>query len=141
MPIFRGRLWRQEKLYLDLTERYELRYLLTTYDRNIERSNGAQTSTVLSFIALLIQMLKEKNCENGKITSEPYPLVIEAPMSTLEKSKIRPMIKLLVENVEQLIIFTKDTEADVMIEEISEMIGNSYEMKRRGTSYTDVVIN
>lgn len=126
---------------IELTEKYELRYFLTTHDRNIERSNGAQTSTVLSFIALLIQMLKEKNAENGGVTSEPYPLVIEAPMSTLEKSKIRPMIKLLVENVEQLIIFTKDTEADVMIEEISEMIGNSYEMKRRGTSYTDVVIN
>lgn len=125
---------------IELTDRYELRYLLTTHDRNIERSNGAQTSTVLSFIALLIQMLKEKNNKNGCMVSEPYPLVIEAPMSTLEKSKIRPMIKLLVENVEQLIIFTKDTEADVMIEEIESMIGNSYEMKRRGTSYTDVVI-
>lgn len=125
---------------IELTDTYELKYLLTSHDINIERSNGAQTSTVLSFIALLIQMLKEKNNEIGYMVSEPYPLVIEAPMSTLEKSKIRPMIKLLVENVEQLIIFTKDTEADVMIEEIESMIGNFYEMERRGTSYTDVVI-
>ena len=45
--------------------------------------------------------------------SEPYPLVMDAPLSAFDKRRIEAICKAIPETAEQVIIFIKDTDGEL----------------------------
>lgn len=70
--------------------------------------------------------------ENAKLlSSEPYPLVMDAPLSSFDKRRIKTVCEALPNTAEQVIIFIKDTDGNLAEEYMGEKIGcrHSFEKK------------
>jgi len=60
------------------------------------------------------------------LTSEPYPLVMDAPLSAFDKKRIKTVCEILPEVAEQVIIFIKDTDGDLVNEFLGNKVGNRF---------------
>lgn len=56
---------------------------------------------------------QSQNPENEMLVSEPYPLVMDAPLSAFDKARIRTVCDALPNVAEQVIIFIKDTDGEL----------------------------
>ncbi len=69
--------------------------------------------------------------ENAKLlSSEPYPLVMDAPLSAFDTSRIQTVCKTLPEVAEQIIIFIKDTDGNLAEEHMGDRIGSRHEFRK-----------
>ena len=95
-------------------------------EKGIEGSVGQNIGTVLAFIAAIVKLAKEnKNSideETTLLSSEPYPLVMEAPASTFDIKRIKKICNVIPKIAEQVIIFTKDTEGELIREHMKDKI-------------------
>ena len=122
-------MFKDSQFKLTITNGYRIsidsvRYI---YEKGVEGSVGQNIGTILAFISSIIKIAKEnKKSEDEKtslFSSEPYPLVMEAPASTFDTKRIKPICEFIPQIAEQVIVFTKDTEGNHMkkyMEEIDE---------------------
>lgn len=116
-------------LSISLDERYKV--LVQADENTIEISTGQSVSVILSFIAGIIKLAREyQNKENNILYSEPYPLVMDAPLSSFDKERIKNVCDILPKTAEQVIIFIKDTEGDIAKEHLNNKIGEIYKLKK-----------
>lgn len=57
------------------------------------------------------------------LSSEPYPLVMDAPLSAFDKRRIKTVCEALPNTAEQVIIFIKDTDGELAEEYMGDKIG------------------
>ena len=62
--------------------------------------------------------------ENAMLVSEPYPLVMDAPLSAFDTKRIQTVCTVLPKVAEQVIIFIKDTDGDIAEKHLKEHIGS-----------------
>jgi len=80
---------------------------------DVETSTAQSISVIFAFIAGVIKMArKSQEGNNEMLASEPYPLVMDAPLSAFDKKRIQTVSEVLPEVAEQVIIFIKDTDGD-----------------------------
>ena len=60
------------------------------------------------------------------LQSEPYPLVIDAPLSAFDKRRIKNVCDTLPQIAEQVIFFIKDTDGELAEQHMSHKIGQKY---------------
>jgi DNA sulfur modification protein DndD len=60
------------------------------------------------------------------LVSEPYPLVMDAPLSAFDKTRIKTVCETLPVVAEQVIIFIKDTDGDLAEENLGSRVGQRY---------------
>lgn len=113
-------------LCLELDENYSIRIHAENYQK--ETSTAQSGSVIFSFIAGIIELMREN--QNNKLASEPYPLVMDAPLSIFDKERIGKAGEILPSIAEQVIIFIKDTEGDLLKENISNKIGKINTIKK-----------
>lgn len=113
------------KISID-SEKYEV-------EKGIEGSVGQNIGTVLAFIAAIAKIAKEnKNSmdeETTLLSSEPYPLVMEAPASTFDTKRIGEICNVIPKIAEQVIIFTKDTEGKLIKEHMKDKIAKEFKFE------------
>jgi DNA sulfur modification protein DndD len=104
--------------------------------QDIDTSGAQSISVVLSFITSVLKIAQEihnMNLENSEehefLTTEPYPLVLDAPFSTFDTTRIELVSTKLPKLTEQIIIFSKDTEGYYIKKHISNFIGKYYTME------------
>lgn len=121
------------KLSLQIDEKYNIKVTLdefTGYTGKIETSTAQSMSVIFAFIAGVIKMARE-NARNktGDITlqSEPYPLVMDAPLSNFDKERVTNVCETLPKIAEQVIFFSFDKDAEVAEANMSSKIGRKYE--------------
>lgn len=100
--------------------------------------SGAQdTITAFAFIGAVIDLSKQQISQNDKSnednggfesTSEPYPLVLDAPSAAFDVKRIKDFCKFIPELAEQTIIFIKDTDGKYVEAELNSKIGKKYEL-------------
>ena len=73
------------------------------------------------------------------LSSEPYPLVMDAPLSAFDKRRIRTICKALPETAEQVIIFIKDTDGDLAEEYMGDRIGSRHRFDKINEFETQLV--
>lgn len=121
------------KLSLQIDEKYNIKVTLDEfagYTGKIETSTAQSMSVIFAFIAGVIKMARE----NGKNTtdditlqSEPYPLVMDAPLSNFDKERVTNVCEILPKIAEQTIFFSFDKDAEVAEANMSLKIGRKYE--------------
>lgn len=117
-------------LYLTIDPRYHISVYVTDYEGDVETSTAQSISVIFAFITGIIKMARENRDafdEDAKLlSSEPYPLVMDAPLSSFDKRRIKTVCMALPEIAEQVIIFIKDTDGELAEEYMGNRIGSRH---------------
>lgn len=122
-------------LELSIDEKYHITVTVTGFgDDNVETSTAQSISVIFAFIAGIIKMAREnKNASSENLRmleSEPYPLVMDAPLSAFDKKRIEAVCNALPDVAEQVIIFIKDTDGDLAEKYMSDKIGSRHHFEK-----------
>lgn len=94
-------------------------YKLISKDFN---GTAQSISVIFAFITGIIKMARDNRNATDEdaqlLSSEPYPLVMDAPLSAFDKRRIKTVCQALPETAEQVIIFIKDTDGELAEEHI-----------------------
>ena len=122
-------------LYLTIDEKYHISVYANDYDGDVETSTAQSISVIFAFITGIIKMARENkaatNEEAKLLSSEPYPLVMDAPLSAFDKRRIKTVCEALPNTAEQVIIFIKDTDGDIAEEYLGDKIGSRYSFDKK----------
>ena len=100
------------------------------YNVAVETSQAQSISVIFAFIAGVIKMARE-NEDSDMLVSEAYPLVMDAPLSAFDKTRIKTVCETLPAIAEQVIIFIKDTDGDIAQTYLGDKIGTRYEFFKK----------
>lgn len=122
-------------ILIDKTYRLTITDTLGT-PQDIDTSGAQSVSVILAFITSVLSLAQKihydrlKNKEEAKfLITEPYPLVLDAPFSAFDEERITTACKRLPELTEQIIIFSKDTEGNLIKKYMRDRIGKFYTME------------
>lgn len=117
-------------LSLTIDEKYHISVYANDYEGDVETSTAQSISVIFAFITGIIKMARENrnapNDEEKLLSSEPYPLVMDAPLSAFDKRRIKSVCEALPRTAEQVIIFIKDTDGELAEEYMGEKIGSRH---------------
>ena len=116
---------------LSLDEKYNIQINVIDqsagFSEDVETSTAQSISVIFAFIAGVIQMAKQsQTAENAMLVSEPYPLVMDAPLSAFDKTRIQTVCEVLPAVAEQVIIFIKDTDGELAENYLGNRVGQRY---------------
>lgn len=110
-------------LSLSIDEKYNISVYVNDFEGGVETSTAQSISVIFAFISAIIKMARDNRVENGDESySEPYPLVMDAPLSAFDKRRIKAICSAIPETAEQVIIFIKDTDGDLAEEHLGTKV-------------------
>lgn len=126
-----------------IDSRYHVELLTTVADREIAagESEGSNRVKNFAFIAGLVSLAKGKivtdNSENGiNLSSEPYPLVMDAPFSNADEKHTANISKVLPGIAEQVIMFVMQKDWNYAEPVMNERVGKRYHLNKITETYT-----
>lgn len=130
-------------LSLTIDEKYHISVYADDYDGDVETSTAQSISVIFAFITGIIKMTREnRNAtdEDAKLlSSEPYPLVMDAPLSAFDKRRIKTVCESLPNTAEQVIIYIKDTDGELAEEYMGDKIGSRHHFDKKNEFETILV--
>ena len=121
-------------LSLKIDEKYNIKILVNDfngYNEDVETSTAQSLSVILAFISAVIKMAREnENSGNKLLVTEAYPLVMDAPLSAFDKTRIQTICEVLPKIAEQVIIFINDKDGEVAEANMKEKIGKKYTFRK-----------
>ena len=130
-------------MYLTIDEKYRISVYATDYDGDVETSTAQSISVIFAFISAIIKMARDnRNSTNEDaklLSSEPYPLVMDAPLSAFDKRRIKTVCEALSELAEQVIIFIKDTDGEIAEDYMGTKIGSRHHFEKMNEFETILV--
>lgn len=130
-------------LYLTIDEKYHISVYATDYDGDVETSTAQSISVIFAFITGIIKMARDNRnatTEDAQmLSSEPYPLVMDAPLSAFDKRRIKTVCEALPETAEQVIIFIKDTDGELAEDYMGNRIGSRHHFDKKNEFETVLV--
>ena len=134
-----------EGLALNIDTKYNVKTIVNDIKNlsdEVETSTAQSISVVFAFITGVIETAKkfeEEKEENKRVLStEAYPLVMDAPLSSFDKKRIRTVCDTLPGICEQVIIFIKDTDGEIAKEYLDNKVGRSYTLKKISSVETEI---
>lgn len=122
---------------LNIDEKYNVNVEVSDLN-DVETSTAQSNSVVFAFITAIIKMAKE-NRNRDVLYAEPYPLVMDAPLSTFDKRRIEAICKQIPEIAEQVVIFIKDTDGDIAKRYLQNKIDKTFELEKIDAFHTKLV--
>lgn len=116
-------------LYLTIDEKYHISVYANDYEGDVETSTAQSISVIFAFITGIIKMARENRNASDDVkllSSEPYPLVMDAPLSAFDKRRIKTVCEALPKMAEQVVIFIKDTDGELAEDYMSDKIGSRH---------------
>ena len=113
---------------LEIDEKYNIKTIVndfSDYNIGVETSTAQSISIIFAFIAGVIKMARN-NKDDEMLSTEAYPLVMDAPLSAFDKARIQTVCETLPNIAEQVIIFIKDTDGEIAEKYLSDKIGVNY---------------
>lgn len=130
-------------LALTIDDKYHISVYADDYHGNIETSTAQSISVIFAFITGIIKMARDNrnatNEDDKLLSSEPYPLVMDAPLSAFDKRRIKTVCTALPEVAEQVVIFIKDTDGDLAEEYMGDRIGSRHRFEKLNEFETKLV--
>ena len=110
-------------LSLSIDDKYNISVYVNDYEGEVETSTAQSISVIFAFISAIIKMARD-NCKKigEESYAEPYPLVMDAPLSAFDKRRIQSICTAIPEAAEQVIIFIKDTDGDLAEEHLGTKV-------------------
>lgn len=128
---------------LSIDEKYNIQVLVDDFEGftgDVETSTAQSISVIFAFIAGVIKMARENNSEeNSMLMTEAYPLVMDAPLSAFDKTRIKTVCEVLPKVAEQVIIFIKDTDGEIAEENMGSKVGVRYQFDKKNEFETELV--
>lgn len=94
-------------------------------------SSGQTLAIILAFILGILGIAKSQSKEGDDLLKgDTYPLVMDAPLSDFDKTRIGTICNLLPSVAEQVIIIIKDTDGKLAEEHMKDRIGRRYSIER-----------
>lgn len=126
-----------------INSKYHVELMTTISDREIAagESEGSNRVKNFAFIAGLVALAKGKiitdSSENGiNLSSEPYPLVMDAPFSNADETHTANISKVLPEIAEQVIMFVMQKDWNYAEPVMNERVGKKYHLDKISETYT-----
>jgi hypothetical protein len=130
-------------LYLTIDDKYHISVYANDYEGDVETSTAQSISVIFAFITGIIKMAREnRNASDDDarlLSSEPYPLVMDAPLSAFDKRRIKTVCEALPKTAEQVIIFIKDTDGELAEDYMGDKIGSRHRFDKRNEFETVLV--
>lgn len=128
---------------LSIDEKYNIQVIANEfegYNVDVETSTAQSISVIFAFIAGVIKMArKSRELENELLVSEPYPLVMDAPLSAFDKTRIKTICDTLPNVAEQVIVFIKDTDGEIAEENMGSKVEKRYLFKKHSEFETYLI--
>jgi len=123
-------------LSLTIDENYNIQVLVNEfeeYSSDVETSTAQSISIIFAFISGIIKIAREtyESSEESEssikmLESEPYPLVMDAPLSSFDKRRIQNVCEALPQIANQVIFFIKDTDGELAEQHMGIKVGKRY---------------
>lgn len=130
-------------LYLTIDDKYHISVYANDYDGDVETSTAQSISVIFAFITGIIKMARDNRNATDEdaqlLSSEPYPLVMDAPLSAFDKRRIKTVCEALPETAEQVIIFIKDTDGELAEDYMGAKIGSRHHFDKKNEFETVLV--
>ena len=130
-------------LHLEIDDKYHISVYVTDYEGDVETSTAQSISVIFAFITGIIKMARDNRNSTDEYTkllsSEPYPLVMDAPLSAFDKRRIKTVCEALPETAEQVIIFIKDTDGELAEDYMGDRIGSRHHFDKKNEFETVLV--
>ena len=128
---------------VSIDQRYQVTLLTTIEDKEVAagESEGSNRVKSFAFIAGLVALAKEKLIatageEGFNLSSEPYPLVMDAPFSNADETHTANISKVLPEIAEQVIMFVMQKDWRYAEPVMAFRVGKQYTLKKHSETYT-----
>lgn len=128
---------------VSIDARYHVELLTTIAEKEIAagESEGSNRVKNFAFIADLVALAKGKivtdSSENGiNLSSEPYPLVMDAPFSNADETHTANISKVLPQIAEQVIMFVMQKDWNYAEPVMSDRVGQRYHLNKISETYT-----
>lgn len=133
----------QGGLSLTIDEKYHISVFADDYTGDVETSTAQSISVIFAFITGIIKMARDnRNADEETeklLSSEPYPLVMDAPLSAFDKRRIKAVCESLPKTAEQVIIFIKDTDGELAENYMGDKIGSRHSFEKQNEFETTLV--
>lgn len=123
--------------------KYHVELLTTVSDHEIAagESEGSNRVKNFAFIAGLVALAKDKIVTVGSendinLSSEPYPLVMDAPFSNADETHTANISKVLPEIAEQVIMFVMQKDWNYAEPVMNDRVGRRYHLSKISETYT-----
>ena len=118
-------------LSLTIDDKYHISVYANDYIGDVETSSAQSIAVIFAFITAIIKLARENrnsSDENDQLlSSEPYPLVMDAPLSVFDKKRIKTVCEALPQTAEQVVIFIKDTDGELAEKYMENKIGSRHQ--------------
>lgn len=128
---------------VSIDQKYQVTLLTTIEDKEVAagESEGSNRVKSFAFIAGLVALAKEKLIayageEGFNLSSEPYPLVMDAPFSNADETHTANISKVLPEIAEQVIMFVMQKDWRYAEPVMATRVGKQYELKKLSETHT-----
>lgn len=102
---------------LQIDDNYAVKVSVNDKFNSLETSTAQGIAVIFAFLAAIIRIAKENSA------NETYPVVMDAPLSTLDNQRIKIVCDTLPQIADQVIIFIKDTDGKVAEQYFENAIG------------------
>lgn len=102
---------------LQIDDNYAVKVSVNDKFKSLETSTAQGIAVIFAFLAAIIRIAKENSA------NETYPVVMDAPLSTLDNQRIKIVCDTLPQIADQVIIFIKDTDGKVAEQYFGNAIG------------------
>lgn len=102
---------------LQIDDNYAVKVSVNDKFNSLETSTAQGIAVIFAFLAAIIRIAKENSA------NETYPVVMDAPLSTLDNQRIKIVCDTLPQIADQVIIFIKDTDGKVAEQYFGNAIG------------------
>lgn len=128
---------------VSIDQKYQVTLLTTIEDKEVAagESEGSNRVKSFAFIAGLVALAKEKLIANAgeegfNLSSEPYPLVMDAPFSNADETHTANISKVLPEIAEQVIMFVMQKDWRYAEPVMATRVGKQYQLKKHSETHT-----
>ena len=130
----------QGKRRVAIDEQYHVDLVTTVEDKEIVsgESEGANRVKNFAFIAGLVTLAKSQILKDLGISSEPYPLVMDAPFSNTDEKHTAGISKVLPKIAEQIIMFVMRKDWNYAEPMIVQHIGRKYLLNKISETFTKI---
>lgn len=138
------------KRHVTINDRYQivLMTLLDNEEVKTDESKGLEAVKNFSFICGLVDLARQKAHDGNGVTddeeipvsTEPYPLVMDAPFSNADEIHINNISRIIPEIAEQVILMVMQKDWEFAKPALENKIGCSYSIEKINNSDTNSVI-
>ena len=120
------------KRHVAIDEQYRAELIANVGDTEIisGESEGANRVKNFAFIAGLVALAKNQILKDIGVSSESYPLVMDAPFSNTDEKHTAGISKVLPRIAEQIIMFVMQKDWKYVAPEMNQRIGQKYFLKK-----------